>query len=70
MAVLIEALSVIYERDWVESNVPGGVESFKKVIPNNSLCIDGHLVRVGCLSDQELDLFQDLICERAELERC
>lgn len=56
MAVLIEAISVVVRKDAIEKRFPGGWDSFLDEIPNNTLCTDGELVRVGFMSPQDVML--------------
>ena len=47
MAVLIEGISVVFREDVILTRYPGGLEQFSDDCPNNTLCTDGELVRVG-----------------------
>lgn len=50
MAVLVEAISVIVRRDAINELFPGGWERFVEIVPNNTLCFDDELARVGFMS--------------------
>ena len=47
MAVLAEAVSVVFRSDRLEAIWPGGVAAFLAQRPNESACEDGLIVRVG-----------------------
>ena len=47
MAVLAEAVSVVFRSDRLEAIWPGGVAAFIAQRPNESACEDGLVVRVG-----------------------
>lgn len=55
MAVLVEAISVIVRADSL-GTFPTW-ESFRAIVPNETLCADGELVRVGFLSPGEVRQF-------------
>jgi len=57
MAVLIEAISVVIRADALVRNFPGGLEAFKRTVPNTTLCTDGELVRVGFMSPDDVGAF-------------
>ncbi len=63
MSVLVEAISVIVKASAIETTYPGGWESFTGFVPNQTLCADGDLVRVGFMSPRDTKEFVD------ELER-
>jgi hypothetical protein len=48
MAVLVEGISVIIRADRLEA--VGGWDAFKALVPNETLCADGELVRVGFMA--------------------
>lgn len=54
MAVLIEALSVVIRLETVADKYPGGVEQYIEDCPNNTLCLDDDLVRVGFMTGHDL----------------
>ena len=47
MAVLVEAISVIVRVDSINEKFPGGWIGFKDHVPNQTLCADNELARVG-----------------------
>lgn len=49
MSVLAEGFSVIVRRSTIDSNVPGGVETYARLVPNKTFCADQYLTRVGFL---------------------
>ncbi len=57
MAVLIEAISVVCRRDAIENKVLGGWNSFLEVVPNQTLCFDEFLSRVGFTSPVDVEKF-------------
>ncbi len=57
MAVLVEALSVIVRRDAITKHVAGGWKKFVEIVPNNTLCFDDELARVGFMSPASVDEF-------------
>ena len=46
MAVLVEAISVIVQRDAIEKRFHGGWREFENAVPNSTLCADDELARV------------------------
>ena len=61
MAVLVEARSVIVRRDAIDDFLEGGWGGFLDLLPNPTLCTDGHLARVGFLHPTQVRHFnQDL----------
>ena len=59
MAVLVEAISVIVRADSIAEKFPGGWERFRGECPNNTLCADGELVRVGFMAPHDVKPFID-----------
>lgn len=57
MAVLIEATSVVVRADALLQKFPGGWDAFKSVVPNQTLCADNEIVRVGFMSPQDVESF-------------
>ena len=57
MAVLIEAISVVVRREVIDSRFPGGWDEFVCEVPNNTLCTDGQLARVGFMSPEDVREF-------------
>ena len=47
MAVLIEGISVVIRRSAIMDKFPGGWEGFLSDVPNQTLCADDELARVG-----------------------
>ncbi len=59
MAVLIEAISVVIRADALLAKFPGGWDAFKAIIPNQTLCADNEIVRVGFMTPQDVEVFTD-----------
>ena len=57
MAVLIEAISVVIRINVLFEKYPGGWNAFKKIVPNNTLCSDNELARVGFMAPQDVSAF-------------
>ncbi len=57
MAVLIEAISVVIRADAILNKFPGGWDGFKNIVPNQTLCADNEIVRVGFMSPQDVESF-------------
>ena len=54
MAVLIEAISVVIKRSSIDKKFPGGWDAFVQEVPNQTLCTDGKLVRVGFMTPDDV----------------
>lgn len=54
MAVLVEAISVIIKKTSIEQKFRGGWSVFKENIPNQTLCDDDILVRIGFMSPYDV----------------
>jgi hypothetical protein len=63
MPVLIEGISVVVRVDRIANKARGGLEEFRKIIPNQNYCADGELVRVGFMAPDDAKAFV------SELER-
>jgi hypothetical protein len=63
MAVLVEAITVVIRRDAIERNVPGGLRGFPALLPNNTACMDGQLLRVGFMVSADADAFLARLAE-------
>ena len=57
MAVLVEAISVIVRRDSIEDRLSGGWREFVASVPNETLCADDALARVGFMSPADCGAF-------------
>ena len=57
MAVLIEGTSVVVRVDALLQRFPGGWEAFKHIVPNQTLCADNEIVRIGFMSPQDVEPF-------------
>lgn len=54
MAVLIEAISVLVKAKAIIVRYPGGWEQFRADVPNQTLCADGELTRVGFMAPADV----------------
>ena len=57
MAVLIEAISVVIKRSVINEKYPRGWEGFVADAPNETLCADGELARVGFMAPDDVESF-------------
>ena len=57
MAVLIEGISVVLRVETIRSRYPGGWERFRMDCPNDTLCSDGKLIRVGFMTPGDTQQF-------------
>jgi len=57
VAILIEAISVVIRRSAIDSKYPGGWEAFVNDCPNQTLCADSALARVGFMSPVDVESF-------------
>lgn len=57
MAVLVEGISVIILRAAIASVYPGGWQHFAEDCPNETLCADAHLARIGFMHPQAVQEF-------------
>jgi hypothetical protein len=57
MAVLIEAISVVVRVDRIVGKLRGGIEAFKRIVPNENFCADGELARVGFMAPNDVKAF-------------
>jgi len=61
MAVLVEAISVIVRVDSINKKFPGGWIGFKDHVPNQTLCADNELARVGFMTSEDVKNFVVLV---------
>jgi hypothetical protein len=57
MSVLAEGFSIIVRRSTIDSDFPGGIAAYKRLVPNKTFCADQHLTRVGFLDWPEVSQF-------------
>jgi hypothetical protein len=57
MAVLVEGISVVVREDAIKDKMNGGWARFKILIPNQTFCQDGEVVRVGFMEPAPLEEF-------------
>ena len=59
MAVLVEGISVVVRRDVIDDRFPGGWRQFVRAVPNDTLCTDEEIIRVGFMSRPDVEEFTD-----------
>ena len=70
MAVLIEAISVVILAEAIVEKFPGGLDAFEQIVPNQTLCADGEIARVGFMTPQDVEAFvKELQCGGLEFLR-
>lgn len=57
MAVLVEAISVVIKLEAIMDRYPGGFVAFKEFVPNQTLCWDERIARVGFMVPQDANEF-------------
>ncbi len=57
MAVLIEGISLIIKLEVIQIQYPGGWEQFKTDVPNQTLCCDSEIARVGFMSPEFIEKY-------------
>jgi hypothetical protein len=57
MAVLVEATSVVVRREAIDVWLDGGWARFQDIVPNQTLCTDGELARVGFMTPSDTEGF-------------
>ena len=57
MAVLVEGISVIIRRKIIEEKFPGGWDALVEDVPNETLCADDALARVGFMSPADVEAY-------------
>lgn len=57
MAVLIEAISVVIRADSLLKSFNNDWEAFKAIVPNQTLCADNEIVRVGFMTPADVESF-------------
>jgi hypothetical protein len=57
MAVLVEGISVIIKSSAIIDRYPGGWETFENEVPNDTLCADNELVRIGFMAPADVQAF-------------
>jgi len=61
MAVLIEAISVIVRRDALLKSFGNNWERFKQTVPNETMCADDELIRVGFMTPQDVKHYVNML---------
>lgn len=67
MAILIEGISVVIRAEALLKKYRGGWNAFLAIVPNNTLCSDNELTRVGFMTPQDVGAFVNKL-EQAGLE--
>jgi hypothetical protein len=57
VAILVEAISVVIKRSAIDKNFPGGWDAFVEDCPNQTLCADSGLSRVGFMSPVDVESY-------------
>ncbi len=57
MAVLIEAISVVVKRSSVDEKFDGGWQAFVDNVPNDTLCADDEIARIGFMSPADVESY-------------
>jgi hypothetical protein len=65
MSVLVECFNVVVRRAEIESRYPGGLAGYSADCPNQTLCADSHLVRVGFMHKADIGEFCLRVLSRA-----
>lgn len=61
MAIELEFINLVVRKSTLEEKYQGGIEQFRKDLPNRSLREDEDLVRFGCMNWNDLKHFTDII---------
>jgi hypothetical protein len=61
MAIDLEFINLVVLKSTLEAKYQGGIEQFKKDLPNQSLREDDELIRFGCMNWNDLEHFSLLI---------
>lgn len=67
MSVLVECLNVVVRRRAIEDRYPGGFAGYAADCPDETLCADAHLVRVGFMNKADVGEFCLRVLSRAGL---
>src|SRR6266853_4840789 len=59
MAVLVEGISAIIRVQAIHERFPGGWKAFVSKVPNQTLCSDNELARIGFMSPDDCRAFVD-----------
>ena len=61
MAIELEFINLVVRKSTLETKYQGGIEQFRKDLPNRSLREDDELVRFGCMNWNDLEYFTDIV---------
>lgn len=61
MAIKLEFINLVVRKSTLTSKYQGGVEQFRKDLPNQSLREDEELIRFGCMNWHDMEHFTDII---------
>jgi hypothetical protein len=57
MSVLVEGVSVIIKMDAILKKIINGWDGFEALIPNQTMCTDGEIVRIGFMRTEDAIIF-------------
>jgi hypothetical protein len=63
VAVLVEGISVILRVDVLRERFPGGWEAFRAAVPNETMCADNEIVRVGFMMPADAEAYVNGLTE-------
>lgn len=63
MAILAEGISVVVKVSAIKEKISGAWECFVKLVPNETLCSDNEITRVGFMSPDDVKHFIDRLVE-------
>ena len=61
MAVLVEGISIVVRRDAIVTKMSRGWDEFLRLVPNQTLCYDDNLVRVGFMTPMDNEAFSNIL---------
>jgi len=61
MAIELEFINLVVRKSTLKEKYQGGIEQFRKDLPNRSLREDEDLVRFGCMNWNDLGHFERII---------
>ena len=61
MAIELEFINLVVRKSTLKEKYQGGIEQFRKDLPNRSLREDEDLVRFGCMNWHDLEHFESII---------
>jgi hypothetical protein len=64
MAVLAEGISVMIRCDRLLAAFGNDWDAFKAIVPNQTLCADNELIRIGFMSPADAEIYVGKLCQR------